>query len=349
MKKQLFLLVFMLLPLVASAEKVEIDGIFYNLNTNAQTAEVTYGSQAYVGDIVIPASITVNDVDYSVTSIGVDAFSDAAITSVIIGDNVKDIGLQAFMYCKSLVSVTIGKSVTTIGQNAFLLCTNLTKVTIGNSVNIIDDSAFGACINLPSIIIPNSVTTIGDMAFDACNELTSVTIGKGVTTIGIEAFRGCKKLAVVSIPNSVTNIEQGTFYQCNNLATVIIPNSVTSIGAYAFSECRNLTDIYCYAEQIPETGYNIFYCSNYKNATLHVPTASFEVFKNTDQWKDFGNIVALTDEDPKPTTDIAVTTATQEPAIVEHYTIDGKRVNQPQRGLNIIKMSDGTTKKVVVK
>ena len=59
MKKQLFLLVFMLLPLAVSAEKVEIDGIFYNLNTNAQTAEVTYGSQAYVGDIVIPASITV--------------------------------------------------------------------------------------------------------------------------------------------------------------------------------------------------------------------------------------------------------------------------------------------------
>jgi hypothetical protein len=216
-------------------------------------------------------------------------------------------------------------------------------------VNIIDESAFGACINLPSIIIPNSVTTIGDMAFSDCNELTSVTIGKGVTTIGIAALRGCKKLAVISIPNSVTTIEQGAFYQCNNFATVIIPNSVTSIGAYAFSECRNLTDIYCYAEQIPETGYNIFYCSNYKNATLHVPTTSFEVFKNTDQWKDFGNIVALTDEDPKPTTDIAVTTATQEPAIVEHYTIDGKRINQLQRGLNIIKMSDGTTRKVVVK
>ena len=43
------------------------------------------------------------------------------------------------------------------------------------------------------------------------------------------------------------------------------------------------------------------------------------------------------------------TTATQQPTIVERYTIDGKRINQLQRGLNIIKMNDGTTKKVVVK
>ena len=31
------------------------------------------------------------------------------------------------------------------------------------------------------------------------------------------------------------------------------------------------------------------------------------------------------------------------------YTLDGKRASEPQRGLNIIRMKDGTTKKVVVK
>ena len=34
---------------------------------------------------------------------------------------------------------------------------------------------------------------------------------------------------------------------------------------------------------------------------------------------------------------------------VARYTIDGKRINQPQRGINIVKYSDGTVKKVVVK
>ena len=29
------------------------------------------------------------------------------------------------------------------------------------------------------------------------------------------------------------------------------------------------------------------------------------------------------------------------------FSIDGKRLSQPQKGLNILKMSDGTTRKVV--
>jgi hypothetical protein len=106
--------------------------------------------------------------------------------------------------------------------------------------------------------------------------------------------------------------------------------------------------VFCYTEQAP-IAYGSFNNSNYKNATLHVPAASLEAYKSTEQWKDFGSIVALTDEDPKPTTGIMETTATQQPTIVKRYTFDGKRINQPQRGLNIIKMSDGTTRKVVVK
>lgn len=45
-------------------------------------------------------------------------------------------------------------------------------------------------------------------------------------------------------------------------------------------------------------------------------------------------------------------TATQTSADVREiarFTIDGKRINQPQRGVNIVKYSDGTVKKVVVK
>lgn len=33
----------------------------------------------------------------------------------------------------------------------------------------------------------------------------------------------------------------------------------------------------------------------------------------------------------------------------EIYTIDGMKINTLQKGINIIKMSDGTTRKVVIK
>jgi len=41
MKKQILLFVMVLVPMLASADAVEIDGIYYNLITKAKEAEVT--------------------------------------------------------------------------------------------------------------------------------------------------------------------------------------------------------------------------------------------------------------------------------------------------------------------
>lgn len=66
-----------------------------------------------------------------------------------------------------------------------------------------------------------------------------------------------------------------------------------------------------------------------------------------EEWSKFWHIVALKDDDPKPT---GIKNINQNTIIGQHYySLDGKRINQPQRGLNIIKMNDGTTRKVVVK
>ena len=94
-------------------------------------------------------------------------------------------------------------------------------------------------------------------------------------------------------------------------------------------------------------GKDVFIDSNYKKATLHVPANAVEAYKSAEQWKDFGNIVALTDEDPKPT---GIESVNNSIKTAEHYyTTGGKQISAPQRGLNIIKMSDGTIKKVVIK
>ena len=95
-------------------------------------------------------------------------------------------------------------------------------------------------------------------------------------------------------------------------------------------------------------GKDIFVDSNYRNATLHVPAASVEAYRNAEQWKDFGNIVALTDEDPKPT---GISTMEYAPMATNKaiYDLQGHQLAQPKKGLNIIRMSDGKTKKVIVK
>ena len=84
----------------ASAYDVEVDGIYYNLISKGNAAEVTKGDKEYSGDITIPSSINVNEVEYSVTIIGELAFrSCSGLISVTIPNSVTSIGDKAFMYC----------------------------------------------------------------------------------------------------------------------------------------------------------------------------------------------------------------------------------------------------------
>ena len=113
----------------ASAYDVEVDGIYYNLISKGNVAEVTKGDEKYSGSINIPSSIKVSDVDYAVTSIGDRAFYECSgLTSVTIPNSVTSIGEDAFRDCKGLTSVTIPNSVTSIGSEAFAKCSNLENV-----------------------------------------------------------------------------------------------------------------------------------------------------------------------------------------------------------------------------
>ena len=323
--------------------------------------------------------LTSINIPNSVTCIGNNAFIGCSLTSVNIPNSVISIGEYAFASCRGLTSVNIPNSVTTIGDYAFFFCIGLTSITIPSSVTSIGYRAFNGCSGLTAIqvkdgntiydsrencnaiietasntllfgcqntSIPNSVTNIGECAFWSCTGLTSISIPGSVISIGICAFTQCNSLAAITIPNSVTSIEYCAFADCWNLATVIIGNGVKNIGEGAFIRCSGLENMYLYTEQLPELGGNLFDNSN-RNATLHVPASSIDTYKNAEQWKDFKEIVALTDDDPKPT---GIQSVNSNVIPVEHYySLDGKQTTIPQRGLNIIRMSDGTIKKVVVK
>ena len=322
------------------------------------------------------ASITIPN---SVTTIGDEVFSGCTgLTSVTIPNSVTTIGDEVFISCTGLTSVTIGKGVTTIGDGAFFDCPSLESIIIEYdnfvydsrdnsnaiietetstlitgckntvipvSVTAIGDGAFCGCSGLTSITIPNSVTTIGEGAFFGCTGLTSITIPKSVTKIGDGIFTatgletiivensnpvydsrdngnaiietktntliaGCKNTV---IPSSVTTINDFAFFLCPGLTSIVIPNSVTSIGECAFAGCTDLTSIISLIEEPFEIEDDVFEMAD------DVP------------WD-----YEITSEFTTAT--LYVPTGTK-----------AKYESTPAKGLNIVKMSDGTTRKVVVK
>ena len=184
---------------------------------------------------------------YVMTIIGHDPVSAAcdstsAITSgetsnyggscngLTIGNCVKTIGGQAFLYFSYISAVTIPNSVTTIGDSGFEYCTRLTSVTISNSVTSIGEYTFYECSGLTSIDIPSGVTSIGGYAFQSCKSLTSVTIPSGVTEIGSSAFYGCTSLTSVTIEATTPpTLGNRALYNTNN-CKILVPSA--SLEAY---------------------------------------------------------------------------------------------------------------------
>ena len=255
MKKVLLSFLLTLLPMLASAEAVEIDGIWYNLIPKAKEAEVTSNPNTYSGDVVIPPSVKYNGQPYSVTSIGGGAFYNcSSLTSVTIPNSVTSIGDDAFYYCFGLTSVNIsdlaawcnikfGSNPLDYANHLYINGNEITNLVIPNSVTSISQAAFSRCSGLTSVTIPNSVTSIGKYAFYYCSGLTSVAIPNSVTSIGDYAFCNCSGLTSVAIPNSVTYIGKLAFEDCTSLSSVIIGSSVTSIGSSAFGGCSGLTSV----------------------------------------------------------------------------------------------------------
>jgi len=308
------------------------------------------GKVAYNYKGIMPENTTI-DIQNGTLCIGRYAFSGCkGLISITIPNSVTSIGEWAFSGCSGLTSVTIPSSVTSIGDRTFYGCSGLTSVTIPNSVTSIGRFVFYDCSGLTSVNIGDSVTSIGSYVFYGCSGLTSVTIPNSVTSIGNGVFQFCSGLTYINTPNSVTSIGNEAFYGCSGLTSVTIGNNVTSIGEDAFAGCYGLTEVYCFAENAPEAdGAFKYYLMG--NVTLYVLIGSVDDYKTTEPWSHFGTIVALTEDEIDGIQEIKNESLT--PALSkgegDWYSLDGKKLGKPQSGIKIIRYSDGTTKKVLIK
>jgi hypothetical protein len=183
---------------------------------------------------------------------------------------------------------------------------------------------------------------LGDFAFYGCSGLTSLTLPSSVTEIGEHAFLNCRGLTNFTIPSGVTKIGAGAFFCCYGLISLTIPSSVTAIGSQAFNACSELTSIYAYMEKLPETGSNLFLGCDEKKCTVYVPKGTGNAYFRSAEFGYFYNIVEF---DATGIDKVATSANVKE---VSRYSANGQRLSAPAKGLNIVKYSDGSVKKVVV-
>lgn len=125
---------------------------------------------------------------------------------------------------------------------------------------------------------------------------------------------------------------------------------MTSIGAYAFEDCSGLKEIYCYTEETPEVSEYTFSGVEVSNVMLVVPDEAEEKYRSHEIWGLFW-IETPTGIDEVESSELKVESPTN-----EWYDLCGRKIENSQssngqfpKGINIIRMSDGTTRKVMVK
>lgn len=128
--------------------------------------------------VFIPGSVIFDSINYTVTSIGDQAFLDKQLTNITLSNTIQTIGAQAFS------------------------SNNITSVTIPDNVASIENAAFQSN-QLTSVTIPANVTSIGANAF-ALNQLNTViseaVIPPIIVTSDVEDTFGDRSVIDLFIP-----------------------------------------------------------------------------------------------------------------------------------------------------
>ena len=161
--------------------------------------------------------------------------------------------------------------------------------------------------------------------------------------IGRYAFSGCSGLTSLTLPAGITEIGDYAFCGCSGLTSLTLPAGITKIGEGTFCGCSGLTSFYVYAEKVPKIYSDVFLGVDAKKCTLYVPMGTRDDYRFSGFGYYFENIVEF------DATGIDKTTTSTDVEEVARYSVNGQRLSAPTKGLNIVKYSDGSVKKVAVR
>lgn len=309
----------------------------------------------------------------SLKSIGNCAFWGAKrLVDIVVPNSVTEMGLYAFNACSSLESFTFGTGMTEIPKSCFSICNNLREITITDNIVKIGENAFQECTNLKKvnfspntttigrwafassgleeIVLPNTITEVGDNAFSFAPNLRKVTLSSGMTQLNRGLFEKSPVLEEVIIPEGIKKICFVAIQYNPLLNNLVLPSTIEEVASWCCSnsvgsDVKPYSEMTCLAVEPPvcekEKGrpFEFFQL----HTVLYVPAQSIEAYRNSPYFEGFMEIKPLEESGVK---DIEKTDAA-EPTVEGLYSLDGRRLEKMTRGINIVKMSDGSVRKVM--
>ena len=184
-----------------------------------------FTSQNVNNRLQIPSKIVVNDNEYNIEIIGMNAFAgDNNLTTIIIPNTIKEIKAGAFQDIWRLEEVVFAQN---------------------SQLELIGERAF-ANIGVREITIPKSVKDIGDEAFIYTRNLFNIEfeVDSQLETIGRQVFAWGVRNTTLSLPQTLTTIADGAFSNMSNLTQISInssnPNFTTIDGVLYTSDFSKL-------------------------------------------------------------------------------------------------------------
>lgn len=263
MKKLLSLLLLSLPILSLEASDIIIDGIHYQIidsyNKKCEVVKDTenssyYTDSNYSGLIVIPSTIVVDGVEYSVTKIDKYAFYRSKISFISLPNTIESIGEHAFDGCNSLEKIILPGKIDQISKYCFAGCANLKSIEIPDGIKYVNEGAFEYS-GLKSINLPNSVISIGDFSFSDAKSLESINIPDNCNNLGIAILRNSPAMNTINISDNhpyfilsdnilYTKDYSKILYCLPFYSGKLIINEKTSIiGVSAFFGCSKIKEI----------------------------------------------------------------------------------------------------------
>lgn len=306
--KRVVVAIAMMLIVGFSAKSFSVDEISYTITSSTEPYEVKVSLGGYSGDVVIPESVTYNEIVYSVTSIGNSAFFGCTgLTSVEIPNSVTSIGISAFAYCTGLTGIlTLPSSLNSIGGSAFNgTYYKVCRVLIEEPV-LLKSGIFPS--NLEILIVPSGTKDAYKSALiwqdieliveeGSCEiEVSNPIAGQLMTVIATEARQtpalvtGMKVSGTLNdtdlaaIKSNMTSLlhldisetdytalPDKAFKDKMTLLDIKLPKGLKSIGAEAFSGCVALEDTIEVPTTVTSIGNSAFYnCKSLPAITLPI-------------------------------------------------------------------------------